>query len=187
MRTRVVRQAARPVVRCGLLHDCLLGGQPLGVGGGGGLLEQSGLDRLLGAHVAALAHACALAHALAQVVELGAANIAARGDLHALDLGRMQGKRALHAHAEGLLAHGEGLARAVALALDHDALEHLHAAARALDDLEVDLDPVSRREAGNTAQLLALDAVDDAAHSWKEGALREGPQSAGARGRRGPS
>src|SRR5437763_505391 len=80
-------------------------------------------------------HGCALAHALAQVIELGAANVAASGDLHALDLWRMQGKRALHAHAEGLLAHGECLACAVALALDHDALEDLYAPARALDDL----------------------------------------------------
>ena len=55
----------------------------------------------------------------------------------------MHGERALHAHAEGLLADGEGLARAVALALDHHALEHLGALARALDDLEMDLHAVA--------------------------------------------
>ncbi len=82
--------------------------------------------------------------------------------------GRVHREHALHADAEGLLAHGERLARAVALALDHDALEHLHAAARALDHLEVDLHAVARREVGDAAQLRALDGFDDAAHERRE-------------------
>src|SRR5262249_13338048 len=63
-----------------------------------------------------------------------------------------------------LLAHGEGLARFVSLALDDDALEHLYTAAGSLDDLEVHLHPVTRGEAGNASQLGALDGFDDAAH-----------------------
>src|SRR3954454_21026736 len=117
--------------------------------------------------VAALAPAGALADATAQLVELAPPHVAAGGDLDALDLGRVQRERALHADAEGLLAHGEGLADALALALDDDALEDLGAAARALDDLEVDLEAVARLEAGDAAQLRALEGVDDGAHGQK--------------------
>jgi hypothetical protein len=105
-------------------------------------VQQAALDALLGTGVAALADAGALADAAAQVVELRAPDVAAGGDLDALDLGRVHGERALDADAEGLLADGEGLAHALALALDDDALEDLRAAAGALDDLEVDLDAV---------------------------------------------
>ena len=62
-----------------------------------------------------------------------------------------------HADAERLLADGERLARAVALALDDDALEDLGAPAGALDDLEVDAHAVARREARDAAQLRALE------------------------------
>ena len=65
-----------------------------------------------------------------------------------LDLRRVHGERALDADAEGLLADGEGLAHALALALDDDALEDLGAAARALDHLEVDADAVAGLEGG---------------------------------------
>ena len=114
---------------------------------------------------AALADAGATAHAVAEVVELGAADVAAGGDLDLLDLRRVHGERALHADAERLLADGEGLAQAGALALDHDALEHLGAAAVALDDLEVHPHAVTRLEGGDAAQLGALDVVDDTAHA----------------------
>src|SRR5215212_3928731 len=88
---------------------------------GRGIVQQPRLHDLLRLPgVAALAHAGALADATAQVVELGPAHVAAGGDLDALDLRRVQRERALHADAEGLLAHGEGLADALALALDHD-------------------------------------------------------------------
>ena len=72
---------------------------------------------------------------------------------------------ALDTDPERLLADREGLARAVALALDHDALEDLHAAASALDHLEMHLHAIARREVGNAAQLRALDGFDDAAHA----------------------
>ena len=81
---------------------------------------------------------------LAQVVELGAADVAAGGDLDALDLRRVHGERALHADAEGLLAHGERLPHAGALALDHHALEDLRPPPRALHDLEVHAHAIAR-------------------------------------------
>src|SRR4051794_39229320 len=146
--------------------------RPLGVrrrgGLGRGIVQQPRLHDLLRLPgVAALAHAGALADATAQVVELGPAHVAAGGDLDALDLRRVQRERALHADAEGLLSHGERLADALALALDDDTLEDLGAAARALDDLEVDLEAVARLEAGDAAQLRSLEGVDDGAHGEK--------------------
>src|SRR3954468_23063545 len=132
---------------------------------GRGIVQQPRLDDLLGLPgVAALAHAGALAHAAAKVVELGPPHVTAGGHLDALDLRRVQRERALDTDAEGLLAHREGLAHALALALDDDALEHLRAAAGSLDDLEVDLEPVAGLEAGDAAQLGALEGVDDRAH-----------------------
>src|SRR6185503_4323888 len=92
---------------------------------------------------AALAHSGAPADPLAQVVELGAPDVAAGGHLDLLDLGRMQRERALHADPERLLAHREGLAHAGALALDHDPLEDLGPAPGALHDLEMHADPVA--------------------------------------------
>ena len=80
----------------------------------------------------------------------------------------MHGERALDADAEGLLADGEGLADAVALALDDDALEDLGAPARALDDLEVDADAVAGLEARDAAQLGALESFDDGAHGEED-------------------
>src|SRR5918994_720540 len=153
----------------------------VGRGGGGrlglrgGIVQQPRLDERLRAGVAALAHAGALADTAAQVVELGPAHVAAGGDLDALDLGRVHGERALHADAEGLLAHREGLAHPLALALDDDALEDLRAPARALHDLEVDADPVAGLEGGDAAELRALQAVDDGAHG-EENAAREDPR-----------
>src|SRR3954470_13734478 len=131
---------------------------------GRGVVEQAALDDLLRTGVAALAHPRALADATAQVVELGAPDVPARRDLDPLDLRRVQRERALNADAEGLLADREGLAHAFALALDHHALEDLRAPPRALDDLEVDLDTVPGLEAGDAAQLRALEGVDDGAH-----------------------
>ena len=117
---------------------------------------------------AALAHARGAADAVAQVVELGAPHVAAGGHLDPLDLGRVHRERPLHAHAERLLADGERLAHAAALALDHDALEDLGAAAGALDDLEVHAHAVARLEGGDAAQLRALEAVDDSGHRHKK-------------------
>src|SRR4051812_44189480 len=134
------------------------------------VIQQAALDDLLRTRVAALAHTGALADAATQVVELRAPDVAAGGDLDLLDLRRVQGERALDTDAEGLLAHREGLTDALALALDDDAFEDLRAAPRALDDLEVDLDAVPGLEAGDAAQLRALEGVDYGAHKRKKGA-----------------
>src|SRR4051794_15094542 len=132
------------------------------------VIQQAALDDLLRTRVAALADAGALADTAAQVVELRAADVTAGGDLDPLDLGRVQRERALHTNAEGLLADGEGLADPLALALDHHALEDLRTTPRALDDLEVDLDAIPGLEAGNTAQLRALERVDKSAHGVRK-------------------
>src|SRR5688572_22375938 len=138
-----------------------------------GIVQQARLDDLLRPHVAALAHTRALADAAAQVVKLRAPDVAAGGDLDPLDLRRVHRERALDADAERLLADREGLAHARALALDHDALEDLGAAARPLDDLEVHPHPVAGLESGHAAELRALEAVDHGGHG-EEKAARAG-------------
>src|SRR4051812_4779216 len=153
-----------------LLVDGVAGNLVVGGSGrlGGGIVQQAGLDDLLRPRVAALANTCALADATAQVIELGAPDIAAGGDLDLLDLRRVHGERALYADAEGLLAHGERLAHALALALDDHTLEHLGAAAGALDHLEVDSHPVAGGELRDAAKLRPLETVDDGAHGEKK-------------------
>src|SRR5579863_4075227 len=128
------------------------------------IVQKPGLHSLLWARVAALAHTRALADTIAQVVELCAAHIAAGRQLDALDLGRVHREHALHADAEGLLAHREGLAHTVALALDDDPLENLNAPPGPLDHLEMHLHAIARGEARHTAQLGALKGLDYAAH-----------------------
>ena len=127
-------------------------------------MEQLALDDLLGTAVAALADPGPLADAASQVVELRAPDVTAGGDLDLLDLRRVQRERPLDADPERLLADGERLARAVSLALDHDALEDLGAAAGALDHLEVDAQAVAGVKRRNSAELRALQAFDDGAH-----------------------
>ena len=74
----------------------------------------------------------------------------------------MQRERTLDADAEGLLAHGERLAHAVALALDDGALVHLGALPAALDDLEMNLDGVARLEDRHVvARLFEFDVLND--------------------------
>src|SRR3954447_4431786 len=80
----------------------------------------------------------------------------------------MQRKRALDAHAEGLLANRESLARTRSLALDDGAFEDLRTAPVALDHLEVDLHAIARLKVGNLAQLGLLEAVDDSTHCKKK-------------------
>ena len=71
----------------------------------------------------------------AQVVQLRAAHVATRDDVDVVDVRGVHGERPLDAHAVALLAHGEGLADAAALAAQHHALEDLDAFLGALDDL----------------------------------------------------
>src|SRR5207249_1027739 len=119
--------------------------------------------------VAPLAHARLLADAIAEVVELRAVDVADRLDLDLLDLRRVQRERPLDADAGGDLPHGERLAHARALALDDDPVEHLDAAARALDHLEVNANGVAGLEERHFAQLSALDVLNDVAHRKKAG------------------
>ena len=148
-------------------------------------------DQLLVDAPAPLGDAGRLADPAAQVVELGPAHVAAGGDLEFLDLRRVQRERPLDADAEGLLADGEGLTRARALALEDDSLEDLGAAAVALDHLEVDAHAIARVEGGKALpQLAPLDAVDHAAHEvpcarvrWRE--KTAGPVPGAARLRNG--
>src|SRR5262249_24118224 len=115
-----------------------------------------------------LAHAGALADLLAQVVELGAVDVADLRDLDLVDLRRVQRERALHPHTERLVAHGEGLVHPGALLLEHDPLEDLDALPLALDHLEVDPHRVAGLEPRHLAQLPALELIDEVAHR-KEG------------------
>jgi len=103
-----------------------------------------------------LADARLLPHFRAQVVELGAVDVADRLHLDLLDLRRVERERALDADAERLLADGERLPHACTLALDHDALEDLDAAALSLDHLEVDADGVSGLEDRHVGSQLPL-------------------------------
>src|SRR5262245_18052663 len=67
------------------------------------------------------------AAAAAQVIELGAADLAAADDFDGVDHGRIERKNALHALAVGNLAHGEILVEAGAGAADAHALITLDA------------------------------------------------------------
>src|SRR3954468_12972223 len=126
----------------------------------------------------ALTHPGAPADPATQVVELRPAHVTAAGDLDPLDLRRMNREGALDTHAEGLLADGERLARATALALDYRALEDLGAAPSALHDLEVNLHAVAGLEIRHGAHLSALEGVDDSGHC-KERAPRPTGRRAG--------
>src|SRR5579862_6551870 len=117
--------------------------------------------------LAQLAHASLLADLAAKVVELRAVDVADRTHLDLVDLGRVERERALDTHAERVLAHREGLARAGALALDHDPLEHLDPLAGALDHAKVDAYGVAGLEPRNLAELAALDVLDDRTHGNK--------------------
>src|SRR5437763_4409820 len=108
-----------------------------------------------------LAHACGLPHLVAEVIELGSADVADARHLDLLDPRRVDGERALDEHlVERLLPHRERLADTLALALDADALEHLDTAAAALDHLEVHPHAVAGLELGHLAALAVLDVLD---------------------------
>src|ERR1700733_270503 len=85
----------------------------------------------------------------AQVVQLGAAHLAATHHRDRVDHRRIEWKHALHALAVGNLTHGEVLVQPGAGAADAHALIGLHAAALALDDLDVDDEGVTRLEIGD--------------------------------------
>src|SRR5215475_10118359 len=90
-----------------------------------------------------------LASEFAQVVELGAADVAARDDLDPVDDGGVERVGPLDADTEAHLAHRERLLQAGALATDDYALEDLHTGPVALNDAGVHLDGVAGAEGDN--------------------------------------
>src|ERR1700716_2745165 len=97
----------------------------------------------------ALADAGRLAAQAAQVIELGAPDLAAADHLDRVDHRRIKRKDALDAFPIGDLADREVLVQPAAGAADAHALIGLHARALALDHLDVDDDRVPRAEIGD--------------------------------------
>src|SRR3981081_2836636 len=121
---------------------------------------------LLGAAmVLSLGDARGLAAAAAQIIELGAAHLAAAHDLDRIDHRRIEREHALDALAVGNLAYREALVDAAAGARDAHTLIGLHARALALDHLDVDDHGVARSEirdfltGGELGDLLLLDLL----------------------------
>src|SRR3954466_5022609 len=111
--------------------------------------------------VLALGDAGRLAAAVAQVIELGAPDLAAAHDLDRVDHRRIEREDALDALAVGDLADGEAFLEAGAGAGDAHALIGLHAGALALLDLDVDDQGVAGLEVRHVpAELLDLLAVE---------------------------
>src|SRR4051794_36623226 len=109
-----------------------------------------------------------LAAAIAQVIELGAADLAAADHLDRIDHRRIEREDALDALAIRDLADREALLQAAAVASDAHALIGLDAGALALDHLDVDDHGVAglelrhflaARKAGNLFLLDGLDKV----------------------------
>src|SRR5690606_15545025 len=140
---------------------------------------------LLGGRLAALADAGGLAAQVAQVVQLGATDAAAGGDLDLLDHRGVHGEGALDTDAVADLADREGLPGARALPPDHDALEDLDTGPVALGDPDVHVERVARAEVGNIgAQLGLLKLLDSGVHlSDSSSVARRGDGHCGSRGR----
>src|SRR5450631_116975 len=114
-----------------------------------------------GRHVALLLDLGSLAAQVAQVVQLGAPHVAAGHDLDLLDDRAVQREGALDANAEADLANRVGLADATTVTTDHHTLEDLNARARALNDLDVNLDVVAGAECRDViAQAGLVDVVE---------------------------
>src|SRR6185295_14413949 len=102
---------------------------------------------------------------IAQVVQLGAAHVAATLDRDRADRRAVRLKHALDAFAVGNLAHGEGRVEAAVAARDDDALVGLHAFAVAFLHLHLDDHGVAGREVRNLlVEAFALELGNDVAH-----------------------
>src|SRR5947208_5306929 len=101
----------------------------------------------------------------AQVVQLGAPDVAAGHDLDLLHDRGVQREGPLDTDAEADLADREGLLQATTLAADHDTLEDLDAGPVALDDLDVHLHGVTGTEGRDVVTLARIvELVQDVAH-----------------------
>src|SRR6516162_4966475 len=98
--------------------------------------------------ILALDNARGLSAPAAQIVELGAAHLAAANDLDRIDHRRVKRKDALDAFAVGNLAHREVLVQPRSGAADAHAFVGLHTGAVAFDDLDVDDQRIPRLEIG---------------------------------------
>src|ERR1700737_3547280 len=87
-----------------------------------------------------------LAAQIAQVIQLGAAHLAAAHHLDRVDHRRHHGEYAFHAFAVGNLPHGEALVEPAAGTADANAFIGLNARAIAFDHLDVDDHGVARSE-----------------------------------------
>src|SRR3712207_4311218 len=126
------------------------------------LLKRPGLPRSRAGGAALLLDLRRPAGPLAQVVELGPADVAPGDQLDLGDAGRVDREGPLDADAEGDLADGERLPQAAALAAQDEALEDLDPLPAPLDHADVHLDGVAGPEVGQiVAQLRALDHVGD--------------------------
>ena len=97
---------------------------------------------------------------VAQVVELGSADVTTGPDLDAVDDRRVDREGPLNPNTEAELADCEGLTDSAALALDDHALEQLDPLAVALDNTDVHLEGVAGAEVGNiVAEALVIDEI----------------------------
>src|ERR1700687_54207 len=101
-----------------------------------------------------------LATQLAQVVQLGAAHIAAGGDVDVVDVRGVDGERPLDTHAVAFLADGEDLTDTAALPANDDTLEDLDAFLGTLDHLHMHIHCVAGAEGRDiVAQRRLVDEV----------------------------
>src|SRR4051794_40371019 len=121
-----------------------------------------------------------LAAQAAQVIQLGAAHLAAAHDLDRVDHRRIERKHALDALAVRDLAYRKTLVDAAAGARDADALIGLHARALAFDHLDVDDHGIARTEirdflaGGELGDLLLLDLLQNVHGNSPAAAPRSG-------------
>src|SRR6202011_59508 len=109
-----------------------------------------------------------LAAQIAQVIQFGAAHLAAAHHGDRIDHRRHHGKYAFHAFAVGNLAHRKALIEPAARAADADAFIGLYARAVAFDHLDVDDHGVARPEfrnglagGGQSVELLFFELLNE--------------------------
>ena len=113
-----------------------------------------------GSELPLLLHLGSLTNTIAQVVELGSADVATGPDLDAVDDRRVDREGPLNPDTETELANRERFADSAALALYDHALEQLHALAVALDHADVHLEGIAGVEVRNVVtKVLVIDEI----------------------------